>query len=76
VYLKNTFSNPAKLYTASVAKTNDYYVFSEEVERIITNLEGTDQFKAAYRRWVKEKGKDSALNVIVTMRSYGQPVTI
>jgi len=49
-YLKNTFSNPAKIYTAAVPKTTDYYAFSEEVERIITNLETTDQFKAANRR--------------------------
>jgi len=74
-YLKNTFSNPAKLYTAAMPKTSDYYVFSEEVERIMTNLEGTDQFKTAYRKWVKEKSKDSAPNVTVTTRSYGQPTT-
>jgi hypothetical protein len=74
-YLKNTFSNPAKLYTAAVAKTSDYYVFSEEVERIMTNLEGTDQFKAAYKRWAKEKARDSAPNVTVTAHPYGQPIT-
>jgi hypothetical protein len=74
-YLKNTFSNPAKLYTASVAKTDDYYVFSEEVERIMTNLEGTDQFKTAHKKWAREKGKDTAPNVTVTAHSHGQPIT-
>lgn len=59
-YLKNTFSNSAKIYTATVPKTNDYYAFSEEVERIMTNLEMTDQFKAANRRWSKEKNKEPA----------------
>lgn len=53
-YLKNTFLNAAKIYTATVKKTSDYYEFSEEVERIITNLEITDQFQAANRRWLRE----------------------
>jgi hypothetical protein len=48
-YLKNTFSNPTEIYTATIAKTTDYYAFSEEVERIITNLETTNQFRASYR---------------------------
>lgn len=62
-YFKNTFSNPAKMYTAAVPKTSDYYVFSEEVERIMTNLETTDQFKVANKRWLKEKNKDSRLTM-------------
>nr|POE51760.1 hypothetical protein CFP56_25967 [Quercus suber] len=70
-YLKNTFSNSAKLYTASVPKTDNYYAFSEEVERIITNLETTDQFKAAYKRWLRERGRDSAGYTTVTTRSSG-----
>jgi len=74
-YFKNTFSNPAKLYTAAVAKTTDYYVFSEEVERIMTNLEATDQFKAANRKWRKENGKDSVPNTTVTTRTFGQPAS-
>lgn len=74
-YLKNTFSNPAKIYTASVPKTTDYYVFSEEVERIMTNLEGTDQFKAANKRWQKEKSKEPSPFTTVTTRSHG-PSTV
>ena len=38
------------MYTATVLRAADYYAFLEEVERIITNLETTDQFRAAYRR--------------------------
>jgi hypothetical protein len=74
-YLKNTFSNPAKMYTAAMAKTGDYYVFSEEVERIMTNLEGTDQFKAAYRKWAKEKGRDAAAFATVTAHVKGHTTT-
>lgn len=74
-YLKNIFSNPTKLYTASIAKPNDYYIYSEEVEQIITNLKGTNQFKAAYKKQVREKGKDAILNIIVTTYSYSQPIT-
>jgi hypothetical protein len=70
-YLKNTFSNSAKLYTATMAKMEDYYQFSEEVERIMTNLEGTDQFKAAYRRWAKDKSKDAGTIATVTARVDG-----
>jgi hypothetical protein len=69
-YLRNTFSNPAKMYTAAIPKTNDYYVFAEEVERIMTNTETTDQFKAANRRWTKEKGKDTTPSATVTTRLY------
>ena len=58
-YLKNTFSNAAKIYIASMQKTTDSYAFSEEVERIMTNLETTDQFKAANKRWSKEKSISS-----------------
>jgi len=47
-YLKNTFSNTAKMYIAAILQTADYYAFSEEVERIMTNLETTDQFRAAH----------------------------
>ena len=72
-YLKNTFSNPAKLYTAAVPKTTDYYVFSEEVERIMTNLETTDQFKAAYKRWLKEKTMDSG--PVITVATQNHTVT-
>jgi hypothetical protein len=70
-YLKNTFSNSAKLYTATMAKMEDYYQFSEEVERIMTNLEGTDQFKAAYRRWAKDKSRDTGAITTVTARVDG-----
>jgi hypothetical protein len=70
-YLKNTFSNPAKMYTAAVAKTTDYYAFSEEVERIMTNLETTDQFRASHRRWLRERSKDSGLSMTVTAHSRG-----
>jgi len=58
-YLKNTFSNPAKTYTAAIPKTSDYYAYAAEVERIMTNLENTDQFKAANKKWAKEKSKDT-----------------
>jgi hypothetical protein len=74
-YLKNTFSNAAKMYTATMAKTEDYYTFSEEVERIMTNLKGTDQFKAAYRRWAKEKGRDTGTIATVTARVNGHAAT-
>jgi hypothetical protein len=74
-YLKNTFSNPAKMYTATMAKTEDYYTFSEEVERIMTNLEGTDQFKAAYRRWAREKSRDTGAIATVTARVDGYTTT-
>jgi hypothetical protein len=58
-YLKNTFSNPVKMYTATMLKVADYYLFSEEVERIMTNIEITDHFKAANKRWTREKHKNS-----------------
>ena len=47
-YLKNTFLNTAKMYMAAILWTADYYAFLEEVEQIMTNLETTDQFRAAY----------------------------
>lgn len=72
-YLRNTFSNPAKVHTATVAKTSDYYVFSEEVERIMTNLETTDQFKAANKRWLKEKSKESDAITTVSVETRGLP---
>ena len=72
-YLKNTFSNPARIYTAAIPKVNDYYAFSEEVERIMTNLETTDQFKTANKRWTKEKNKESASHTTVTTKSQGPP---
>jgi hypothetical protein len=73
-YLKNTFSNAAKVYTAAMAKTTDYYAFSEEVERIMTNLETTDQFKAANKRWSKEKNKDTRPIMTVSAHSRGPAV--
>jgi hypothetical protein len=54
-----------------MAKMEDYYQFSEEVERIMTNLEGTDQFKAAYRRWAKDKSRDAGAITTVTARVDG-----
>ena len=71
-YLKNTFSNAAKMYTATVPKTTDYYDFSGEVERIMTNLETTDQFRAANRRW-REKNQDSGPTTPVTTKWQGVP---
>jgi len=41
-YLKNTFSNLVKIYTATIPKVTNYFTFAEEVERIIINLETTD----------------------------------
>jgi hypothetical protein len=41
-YLKNTFSNAAKVATATIPKLSEYYAFSNKVARIITNLEGID----------------------------------
>jgi hypothetical protein len=38
------------MYMAAIAKITDYYAFSEEVERIMTNLKTTNQFRASYRR--------------------------
>jgi hypothetical protein len=68
-YLKNTFSNPAKIYTAAIPKTEDYYTYADEVERIMTNLEGTDQFRAAHKRWLKERNKDS----VIIVSEYAKP---
>lgn len=73
-YLKNTFSNTAKIYTAAVPKTTDYHAFSEEVERIMTNLETTDQFKAANKRWSREKNRDSGPSFTVTAQTRGPPM--
>lgn len=69
-YLRNTFSDPVRTHTASMAKRTDYYEFAEEVERIMTNLEETDQFKAANKKW-REKNKDSGSTTTVTTRSLG-----
>ena len=55
-------------------KTTDYYAFSEEVERIMTNLETTDQFKVANKRWSKEKNKDSRPMMTVTAQTRGSPM--
>ena len=74
-HLKNTFSNSAKISTAIILNSDDYGVFSEEVERIMTNLETTDQFKAANQRWSKEKNKDSVLYITATAKSQG-PSTV
>jgi hypothetical protein len=38
------------MYIAAIAKITDYYAFSEEVERIMTNLETTNQFRVSHRR--------------------------
>ena len=46
---------------------SNYYEFSEEVKRIITNLEETDQFKVANKRQ-KEKNKDPVTNVTGSIR--------
>lgn len=73
-YLKNTFSNVARTYTAAMPKMTEYYAFSEEVERIMTNLETTDQFKVANRRWSKEKSKDSRPIMTVSAHSRGPAV--
>jgi hypothetical protein len=70
-YLKNTFSNPVKTYTAAMPKYEDYYAFSEEVERIMTNLESTDQYKKANKQWNKEKDKGATATVAIATRAYG-----
>ena len=57
------------MYTASMLKITEYYAFSEEVERIMTNMETTDQFKAAHRRWANEKGKEPRVITTVTTSS-------
>jgi hypothetical protein len=44
------------------------------VERIITNLETTDQFRASYRRWLRERSKDSGLSITVTTYSQGPAI--
>jgi hypothetical protein len=56
-HLRNTFSNPARLYTASMPRMTDYYEFAEEVERIMINLEETDQFKTSNKKW-REKNQN------------------
>ncbi|KAK4890168.1 hypothetical protein LTR27_011160 [Elasticomyces elasticus] len=48
-----------------------YYAFAEEVERVMTNLETTDQFRAANKRWAKEEGKESATTTSVTTHGHG-----
>ena len=57
-------------------KTTDYYAFSEEVERIITNLETTDQFKVANKRWSKEKNKDSRPMMTVAAHARGPAMAV
>lgn len=37
----------------------------------MTNLETTDQFRAAHRRWLKEENKDTGPSMTVTARSRG-----
>ena len=73
-YLRNTFSNPVRMYTASMTTRTDYYEFAAEVERIMTNLEETDQFKSANKRW-KERNKEYGTKTTVTAHSYGHPTT-
>lgn len=62
------------MYIVTILKIEDYYSFSKEVERIITNLEITNQFYLANQKQSKCKNKDTtiyllkafkALNVIV-----------
>jgi hypothetical protein len=62
------------MYTAAIAKITDYYAFSEEVERIMTNLETTDQFRVSYRCWLRERSKDSGLSMTVTAYSRGPAI--
>ena len=50
-------------------------MFSEEVERIMTNLETTDQFKAANKRWLKERYREPGHSMTVTAHSRGPAVT-
>jgi hypothetical protein len=69
--LKSTFSNPAKLYTASLPNMVEYHRFAEEVERVMTNLETTDQFRAANKRWAREEGKEAATTTTVTTHGHG-----
>ena len=68
-YLRNTFSNTARMYTASMPKRTEYYDFSEEVERIMTNLEETDQFKTANKRWKENQPKVSGSSTPATGNS-------
>ena len=49
----------------------EYFLYAKEVERIITNLETTDQFKAANRRWFKEKSKEHGPILTVSAHAYG-----
>ena len=72
-YLRNTFSNAVKTYTAAIPKTTDYYAYAEEVERIMTNLETTDQFKAANKRWSKDKKKEYGITMTVSAYTQGTP---
>jgi hypothetical protein len=74
-YLKNTFSNSAKLWTATMQKLDEYYPFAEEVERIMTNVETTDKFKALHQKWAKGKGREARSTTTVTTRSYRSAAT-
>ena len=56
-----------------MARKADYYEFAEEVERIMTNLEETDQFKISNEKWRKRNNKDSGPKTTVTTQSYGAP---
>jgi len=59
--------------TVSMRKETEYYTFAEEIERIMTNWETTEQFGIAHTKWSKEKGKESGLTATVTAHSVGQP---
>lgn len=74
--LKNTFSNPVKIHTAAMHKYEEYYAFAEEVERIMTNLESTDQFKKANKYWVKEKGREAPATATISTRDYRASASI
>ena len=65
--------NAAKVYTVVIPKTSDYYAYAEEVERIMTNLETTDQFKAANKRWSKDKKKEYGTTMTVSAHTQGTP---
>jgi hypothetical protein len=40
----------------------------------MTNLEMTNQFRASYRRWLRERSKDSGLSITVTAYSRGPAI--
>lgn len=69
-HLRNSMSNPIKLNLVSMPKIAEYPRYVEEVDRITTNYEETEQFKKPHKTW-KAKNAHSGDG----MTAYGPPVS-